>query len=122
MRIGAKVNKDKKQNAKDSIGEESNLLTQVIWNKAQDQGGFEKMRILIQWFMDSILTTGGKRRTIMSLGSNLWTDSLFEKNHVLSQLKRYVWDWYSKSNVGLRETKFANDDVSNLMDEILISI
>ena len=73
MRIGAKVNKDQKQNAKDSIGEESNLLTQVIWNKAQDQGGFEKMTIWIQCFMDLMLTTGGKKRTIMSLGSKLWT-------------------------------------------------
>ena len=72
--------------------------------------------------MDLMMTTGRTKGTIVSLGSKLWTDSLFGKNHVLSQVKKYVWDWYSKSSVGLRETKFANDDVSNLMDEIFISI
>ena len=64
--------------------------------------------------MDVMLTTGGKKRTIVSLGANCGLDSLFENNAFSGKggMRIRLRNQYRIE----RRLEFANDDVNPIFN------
>ena len=67
--------------------------------------------------MDVMLTTGGKKRTIVSLGANCGLDSLFENNACSFSTGKGGMRLRLRNQYRIeRRLEFANDDVNPIFN------